>query len=358
MSRASTSQPCQPAPVRTQREDGVVLLLVLVIIVLTIGSVYAFARTTVLEAMSSRQRTARVRAEILARAGIHIAVRTLIDDLYLSDDLMTTGVESPKDPWRLLSRTPIEIPGNGTLRIRVDDAGSRISLNALVDEDGEPHSDSAGFLKAALERIIEEMPGREEDKLYEVGDLVDAILDWLDRDDETRLGDNEADYYRNQGSGALPIDRPVLTLDELSDVPEMDALLLETLKAYFTAHPMFPDIEHSGVNPNTAPAHILGLIYIGAALKKELLDRDEVFRILEARSEDKVFCPSEYGEECESFAALTGFTGDPFPPLQYVSHIFTVKTEARYDEARACVTAVISREVTDGPETLFYRMGC
>ena len=341
------------------RQEGVVLLLVLVVIVLTIGSVYAFGRTTVLDVMSSRQRAARVRAEFLARAGVEIALRTLLDDLFMSDDLLTLSIESPHDPWRILSQASIEVPGDGSLRITIQDSGSRISLNGLLDADGEPHADSRPFLMAALERIIDDMPGREEDKPYEIADLADAILDWLDRNDQTRLGDYEADYYRDLGEGSPPINRPVLMLDELGAVPEMDDLLLDAIKLYFIPYPMFPaGSQTGGVNPNTALPHLLGMIYQGA-LEKQLLDRDEVFRILKARSEDKVFCPSEYGEECESFATLTGFVGETiFPPLQYQSSIFTVRSEARYGEARACVTAVVDRTLVDEPETLFYRMGC
>ena len=52
---------------RPGRDEGVVLLLVLVVIALTISSVFAFARTSVLEVMSVRQRAERVRAPALAR---------------------------------------------------------------------------------------------------------------------------------------------------------------------------------------------------------------------------------------------------------------------------------------------------
>ncbi len=350
---------CRSRTSSERREEGVVLLLVLVVIVLTIGSVYAFGRTTLLDVLSTRQRTAHVRAEFLARAGVEIALRTLIDDLFMSDDLLTLALESPDDPWRLLSEVPIEVPGDGTLQITIQDAGSRISLNGLLDADGDPHSDSHPFLVAALERIIEDMPGREEDKPYEVEELAEAILDWLDNDDETRLGDDEADYYGGLGERASPINRPALALDELGAIPDMDDLLLEAIKAYFSPFPLVPSPEESGVNPNTAPPHILGMIYHGTAGDKRLLDRDDVFRILEARDEDKVFCSNDYGEDCESFTALTGFAGETFfPPLQYVSSVFTVRTEARYGTARACVLAVIDRSLAEAPETLYYRMGC
>ncbi len=342
-----------------RREEGVVLLLILVVIVLTIGSVYTFARTTLLDVMSSRQRTARVRAEFLARAGVEIALRTLVDDLFMSDDLLTVALESPEDPWRLLSEVPIEVPGEGTLRVTIQDAGSRISLNGLLDDQGKPYPDSSPFLMAALERIIEDMPGREEDKPYEVEEIAQAILDWMDSDDQTRLGDLETDYYRGVGENAAPVDRPLLALDELSGIPDLDDLLLEGINSYFSPFPLIPTPEQSGVNPNTAPPHILGMIYHGTAGEKRLLDRDDVFRILKAREEGKVFCESEYGEKCESFTALTGFVGETFfPPLQYASSVFTVRTEGRYGATRACVITVVNRSLAEAPETLFYRTGC
>ena len=67
--------------IRAGREEGVALLLVLVVIVMTIGSVYAFARTTLLDVMGMRHRTQLVRARMLAQSGIEIGKRALLDDL-------------------------------------------------------------------------------------------------------------------------------------------------------------------------------------------------------------------------------------------------------------------------------------
>jgi type II secretory pathway component PulK len=341
-------------------EEGVVLLLILGLIVITIGSVYAFARVSLLEVMSSVQRQAHVRASLLARSGVEIGMRALVDDLFMADEVLSTSLEMPVDPWRILSQTPIELPEEaGSLRITIRDSGSRISLNALVDLQGELHQDSKPFLMAALERLIDDMPGREEEKLYEIEELADGILDWLDSDDQTRLGDDEATYYERQGSESLPVDRPLFSLDELSAVPGMDDLLLEALKSYFTPHPMFPEDKSGGVNPNTAPPHILGMIYHGIAQEKQLLDQEEVFRILQAREEGKVFCSPEYGEECTSFSELMGFAGEnDFPPLQYESDIFSIRSVARIGDARACVTTVVNRSDLEAPQTLLYRMDC
>jgi hypothetical protein len=155
----------------------------------------------------------------------------------------------------------------------------------------------------------------------------------------------------------------VFILDELSTIPEMDDPLLEALKAYFGTQPMF-DIERSGVNPNTAPPHVLGMIYHGTAQEKRLLDNDGVFPILEARQTGTVFCEPGAGYDgCSDLEELMEFAGESFfPPLQYQSDIFTIRSVAklakRFGEARACVTTVITRADPEEPETLLYRKEC
>ncbi|MFQ5515642.1 MAG: general secretion pathway protein GspK [Myxococcota bacterium] len=350
------AEPSAPA-----REDGVVLILILTLLVLTISAVYSFARTAFLEVRSSRQREALVRADLLAESGLRIAERTLIEDLLAAADPLVATTETPRDPWELLSQTPIELPNeNGVLHVRVEDSGGKINLNALVDAEGLPRDDSQPFLVSALERIVGDLPGREEDKPYEIEDLAEGILDWLDTDDLTGMGDDEADHYGRQGASASPLDRPLFTLDELDGVPGLDGLLLEALKAYFSAQPMFPPIEKSGVNLNTAPPHVLGLIYGGSALEKELLGNDEVFRILKARDEGKIFC-REIGDDelCTTFPQEVGLLPEvTFPPLQYQSDVFRIRSEARIREARACITAIVDRSDPAEIRTLYYRKGC
>ena len=60
-------------------EEGVVLLMVLTVIVLTISAVYAFARTSMLSVMAERQRMHHTRAELLARSSIEVGIRAVIE---------------------------------------------------------------------------------------------------------------------------------------------------------------------------------------------------------------------------------------------------------------------------------------
>jgi type II secretory pathway component PulK len=341
-------------------EEGVVLLLVLVVIVLTIISVYAFARTAVLEVIGMRQSADHDRAELLARSGLELAYRVLADALPQEsegeDGPLVTQLETSQDAWSLLGEVPIPVPGEGKLRVSIRDAGSRLSLNGLLDADGQALPESRAFLMAALERIIENMPGRPEEKPYEPEELADAILDWIDSDDTTRMGDDEASSYERLRAAGRPLDRPILTLRELADLPEMDGALLAELAQYFTAYPLFPILGGGGVNPNTAPPHVLGLIYYGTEDDRRLADEEDVFRILRAREEGRVFCSGEDEERCVTFASETERAGETvFPPLALSAQVFTIESRAQVREARARIVATIERGDAAAPRLLEYR---
>jgi type II secretory pathway component PulK len=351
-----------PDPTRDASEAGVVLMLVLVIIVLSISLVYALTKTTTLDVISMRQREHLVRAQILARSGLAIAERALLDDVIDSDPL-AAAVDGVDDAWTLLSRTPIDLGDGGELRVRVRDAASKIGLNALLGPEGERIEErSREFLVEALGTIVENTPELARSPLANDerrGDLADAILDWIDSDDETRIGTPEESFYATRDG--KPLDRPILSIDELAAVPDMDPLLLDVLAAYFSPYPLHPtEGDGGGVNPNTAPPHVLSLLYTGNEVGMQLVSEDDVFRILDLREEGKYFCPGEdAGEDCLSLGQELRREGEQaFPPLQYQSQVFRVDVEARFGEARSCVSAVIDRAYPEGPATLIRRLGC
>jgi type II secretory pathway component PulK len=340
-----------------RREDGVVFLLVLVILVLTIGSVYAFARTTIVDVFSIRQRSDRARAELLARSGVDLAVRVLIDDSVLAADPYIAAQETEDDAWRWLSRAPIDVGSGGHIELAIRDSGERINLNGLVDLEGKPLPESREFLRQALERIVDDMPGREEEKPYDPEELADAILDWLDVDTATPLGDDETTAYSRAGPPARPLDRPLLAIGELEGVPGVDAALLETLGWYFECQPLFPAADAIGMNPNTAPPHVLALLYHGTAQDRRLLEAEDIFRVLRARREGKIFCGAADEDRCVAIETEIGRVGETFfPPLVYTSAVFEIQSTGVFGHARARITTVIDRSDPAEPQKLSWRV--
>jgi type II secretory pathway component PulK len=372
---------------RAHDERGVVLILVLAILVLTVGSVYAFERRALLEVSSSRSRDERARAELLARSGIPVGLRALVDgaggaaeaaeaaagaaeaaavagtlsDSAAGEQASAGAPDSMDSAWALLSRSPVELPGGAILQIEVRDSASRINLNALLTPEGEAKPEARDFLRAALERIIEELPGRAEEKLYgSLEDLADAILDWLDSDDRTRLNDDEDQLYPSR-DGGKPANRPLWTLAELATVPRMDGTLLAELEQYFTVQPPHPKEGQGGVNPNTAPPHMLGMIYHGTTGDQRLLEADDVAALLREREEGRLICATEGGDpRCTSFSQALGRDGQAFPAIALSSPIYEIRSEARVGETRACAVTVVDLSPSEqgGVQTLEYRMGC
>jgi type II secretory pathway component PulK len=338
-------------------ERGVVLLLVLVILTLTIGSVYAFQIRTTVDVIAVHHRADRARAQMLARSGVELATRAIIDDATTSEDPYAASQETAEDAWRLVSRQPIELPGGGVVELAIQDAASKINLNGLIDEKGVPRPESAEFLKQALTFIIEEMPGRDEDKFYEPDEIAEAILDWIDADTQNRLGDDEKEVMSRANAPVQPLDRPLLTLAELDGVPGIDGALLETLDYYFTCFPLVPTLDQSGVNPNTAPPHVLALLYHGTEGDHRLIERDDLFRVLRGRREGKIFCEQADQERCVEIGPEIGSVGETvFPPLTYHSDVFEIASTARVNESRVRIVAVLDRSDPASPTLLSYRI--
>jgi len=345
-----------------RKEQGVVLLLVMVLIAVSISIAYATAKTSAVDVLSARQREQLARAQVLARSGVAIATRSLLDDAHAQDPL--NQIEGPYDAWALLGRQPIELEDGGTLDIQIRDTGAKIGINALLDKDGKRLEDtgdggkSKQFLVAALEVIVDSTPELRRLNLGDEkrSDLADAILDWIDSDEETRLGSPEATHYERADS--LPLNRPIFSLDELAGVPGMDPLLLDALREYFSPYPLYPtEGNGGGINPNTAPPHVLALLYYGA-IDMRMANEDLIFRALKLREEGLVFCAAASGEKCLDFATELGLDSQIFPPLQFTSSVFQIDVEARYQNARACVHTVLDRAFPHLPAVLLQRLDC
>ena len=140
--------------------------------------------------------------------------------------------------YRPAQVTRIEIPGGrdgSTLRLEIRDQGSRLNVNALF-EDGEPRDPKTEvILQELLDRTIQEMPGRPEDKFYDPQELARNLIDFIDEDEERHgTGGSEDDYYQRQDPPYRAENRPLLSLAELRLVEGFDAPLVDALEPYLT----------------------------------------------------------------------------------------------------------------------------
>ena len=202
---------------RADRQRGIVLVVVLwlVVLITVIGS--SHARNMRIETTLAFNHVGTAKARALAEAGINRAIMELF-----------------------VSNTDTRWPLNGTARQIQLDSG-RVNI-AIRDASGLLDLNTAD--PAQLEAVLEAAGTEEATRLR----LVDAILDWRDKDSLRRLHGAEDNDYRHAGLDWGARDGLFASVDELRYVLDMTHELFERLAPYLTVHS-----GQSNVNLKYAP---------------------------------------------------------------------------------------------------------
>lgn len=344
-----------PRDVR-RSERGVVLVLVLVLALLLSGSVATFARRATLDAQIARNRDAVAEAEALARGGVWLGLAVLLEDLLREQDPdAPPAADGLDDLWARIRGVDLPLPGEHPAKLRLDirDSGARLNLNALF-VNRKPREDTAEtYLQEILKHVIEEMPEADDEKAYDPLELTRNLVDYVDEDNQSLRGDLEDDYYQQQDPPYRAENRPLLSVDELRRVQGFDGAIVDALRPYVTVYPF---VKGDGINLNTAPPHVLALVYLKADTEGRLVAEDFVKDLVRRRDGGQTICDSTAGDVggCTSASELTG-GGQIFPPPTYRSKAFTVVATATVGEVRRSVEVVIDRQQPASPKILAWR---
>jgi len=334
-----------------RRERGVVLLAVLFFVLLASAGVATFLSRAVVDGMAAGNRDAAARAEALARGGVRLAIAALLQDL-LQEKEEQFEADTSQDLWARLGAVPLPLDDGGVLQIRIEDAGGRLSLNSLFAKGEVRDEKSEIFLGELLTKVIEEIPVRPEQKLYDVPVLARNLIDWVDVDSVRVAGGEEDDYYQSQAPPYRAANLPLLSVDELLLIEGFDAQLVNALRPYVD---VLPIVEADGVNPNTAPSWVLALVYHGQAGSQRLANEDTVRRILDIREQNGILCNDEANHPaCTPLREVV--EGEVYPPLTFHADVFRVTAEARYGEVRRTVEAVVDRSDAEAPAVLAWKV--
>jgi len=326
-----------------------VLIAVIFFIALLVSGITTFLRRATLDGMIAKNRDLVARSEALARGGVRLATAVLLQDRV---DEVAIGFrsDSRNDLWARIGEAEIAVADGGLMQVQIEDAGSRLNLNGLLDADGAAGLDAESFLTAFLDKVIEEMAVADEEKNYDTTELARSLVDFVDADDVEPRGDREDDYYQLQDPPYRAPNRPLLSVDELRLVEGFDVTLVNALRPYVTVFPL----AGGGINPNTAPSHVLATLYHGTSGDYRLADEETVRRILRLR-EGAILCDeSAQNPACTPIleAGLEGI----YPSPSYTADVFVVRAEARYGQVRRTVEAVIDRGNPAEPLVLSWRV--
>jgi type II secretory pathway component PulK len=201
----------------SSRRDGLVLLAVLVVLVALTLAAYQFSAFMTSEANVADSYIRAAQARAMAESGIHYAAvylsnsdaftNTLAGNAYDNGTYFQSVIVQPHDVPRFQGRFSIvaaldpNSPGVTTqpFRFGVTDESGKINLTALMQID------SSGTI---AQNMLMALPNMTEE-------LANAILDWIDSDDEPRTNGAEGEYYGTLSPPYSPKNGPMDSLEEL-----------------------------------------------------------------------------------------------------------------------------------------------
>ncbi len=194
---------------------GSALMIVLVVVMIVSLGAYTFSELMFTHNETATLSSQNIQAKWLVDAGIDVARVHLLQP---HEQRMSAGgdFDNPTvfQAVNVIADPNPNLTGNFTViapnldsdgytagfRFGLEDESSRLNLNALTLADKYAADGGREMLMA--------LPGM-------TVDIADAIMDWIDEDDETREFGAEFDYYQSLGSPYEPNNGPFNTVEEL-----------------------------------------------------------------------------------------------------------------------------------------------
>lgn len=221
-------------------ERGVALLLALLILALLVALILEFdgeARREYRDAAAFRD---NFKAQTLIRAAVQ-AARAVLQQDFLKDKKAGETYDSTTDLWAM----PIKnyAIGDGFLSAQIEDERGKLNLNDLsaVSSDSIQKKTKIDRFKRLFE-LLQLNP-----------DLVDAVVDWVDQDENQEPAGAESLYYQSQRPPYRAANAPLSGLGDLRLIKGFTPDIVDRLSRYVTV------LSDSGsqVNLNTADSLVI-----------------------------------------------------------------------------------------------------
>lgn len=267
-------------------------------------------------------------ASYIAQSGVEIA-RALIQE----DDPSYDGPDERWAQFEILAYLSHQLFTEGYFTGQIADESAKFNPNGLIDAYGNVDSKK----KSQLERLLT--------LLRHEPEVIDAILDWLDPDDQRRPLGAEREYYMALKSPYTPKNGSLDSLEEMLLIKGLVSSIFygtdvrEGLGKYLTVY------SEGKININTASLLVLMSLSpkVDQAMAQAVLDyrREKPFR----RPEDLRSIPGWDAVYPQISSEIT-----------VRSNYFSLEVQGVYHDARALVQTVVKRE---GRQTriLFWRAG-
>ncbi|MFO0115210.1 MAG: type II secretion system minor pseudopilin GspK [Betaproteobacteria bacterium] len=229
----------------SRRQRGVALITALLVVMLA-ATVATYLLSQQNESLTRVERTTE-----RAQLGLHATTTLEWARSALLVQQKNSVYVALNQPWAegLIARPIDTAVATGLLR----DAQSKFNINNLIDSNGKRRNADVQIFVRLL-NILKLDP-----------ELANAVVDWLDNDDEiSGTGGAENGHYwsiANRVSGGYgAANKPILLIDELLRVKGMNEANFRRLAPFITALPR-ANIERTKININTTSTELLTAIF-------------------------------------------------------------------------------------------------
>ena len=178
---------------------------------------------------------------MLTRAAVQ-AARAVLQQDFARDKQTGEFFDGPTDLWAM----PIKnyTIGDGLLSAQIEDERGKMNLNDLAANVGDDLQQKAKVQR--VKRLFE---------LLQISpDLVDALIDWVDQDENPQPAGAESLYYQSQKPAYRAANGPLQALGDLRLVKGFTPEVVERLSRYVT---VYPPEGGALVNLNTADSLVI-----------------------------------------------------------------------------------------------------
>lgn len=287
-------------------QRGVALILTLLITAILVTLIVEFNYSTQVDLRIAGNFRNDLQAHYLAKSGINIAIS------YLKYDLENTDTDTLDEDWAK-PYPPIPV-GDGFVKVITEDENAKININKVVTDQGKVNEQIRDILHRLLEMIE-----------VDVG-ILDAIIDWIDPDDEPLPEGAENSYY---GSLDPPYACKNGSLDTLSELLMIKGITDEVygrISKYLTIY------SNGMININTAGKDVLMCLDEGMA-------ETTAQEIINYRTEK----PFDGKEELKDVMNNDEVYGRMSPIIDVKSNAFGVTSLGRVERVEKAIRAVIDR---------------
>ncbi|MDX1634562.1 MAG: type II secretion system minor pseudopilin GspK [Marinobacter sp.] len=298
---------------RRQSQQGVALVMVLLAMALVVMLAAGMTKNQSVRIYKAGHYLAQSQGYSIALGAEAFAKQILFRD-YEADKQDNTLVDSPDEAWARYSAVlPLD---NGVVEVQIDDLSGRINLNDLVDASGRVDE----VTRERLTRLLQ--------VLGVTTVNVDALIDWIDSNDETISAYGAEDgQYLIQDPPYRAANQPFTSVTELRLMDGISEEDYQLLAPHVAALP----VSGSGINVNMAPQAVI------QALHPELTEAQAESVILQREN--------ERFENVQTFLALPEFAGLGLKAqgLGLRAHFFEVASRITYDDRVVNLVSTVFR---------------